>query len=140
MSIQKTDSSPWESQNAKNTVKLGLWTGAWVLTTAIVAFAPKFIWDFATIPTVIAVLSNLAIGFGMIFANIRHFNGLDEMQQKIFFNSAAITLGVAIVCGCSYASLKNVQLITFEPDISHLIILMGLTFLCVNAIGHWKYK
>lgn len=140
MNTQKAGSSAWESQNAKNTIRLSLWTGAWVLTTAITAFSPRFIWDFSTTPTIIAVLLNIAVGFGMVLAIAQQIKDSDEMQQKIFLNAAAITLGVGLVCGSSYELLEDIKLITFEPEISHLIILMGLTFGASNILGYRKYK
>ena len=63
----------------------------------------------------------------------------DEMQRKIFLDATAITLGAGIVCGCAYELLENIKLITFQPEISHLIILMGLTFPISVIAGHRRY-
>jgi len=114
----------WAVRNKKNTARLGYWTLAWVVTMAAAAFGPKLVWDFATVPTIVAVLINLAVGFGMILANRRHLQGLDEMQRKIFLDAGALTLGVGLVCGLSYELLEDIKLISFEPQISHLVILM----------------
>ena len=89
MNDLKTDSNGWAASRAKNTVRLGYWTGAWVVTMAVAAFGPKLIWDFDTVLTILAVLVNLGVGFGMIVANKRHLQGLDEMHQKIFLDAAA---------------------------------------------------
>jgi hypothetical protein len=140
MKSANTGSNNWEVGNRKNTLRLGLWTLAWVLSTALMAFGPRLIWDFATAPTLLAVLLNLAVGFGMILANRRQLRGLDEMQQKIFFEAGALTLGVGLVCGISYDILEDVKLIAFEPKIAHLVILMGLTFLVGMILGQRKYR
>lgn len=140
MNTQKAGSSSWESQNAKNAIRLSLWTGTWVLTMAIAAFAPRFIWDFSTIPTIVMVLLNVAVGFGMILATAQQIKNSDEMQQKNFLNTAAITLGVGLVFGCSYELLEDIKLIPFEPEISHLLMLMSFTFCVSNVLGHRKYK
>lgn len=137
---QKSDSGEWEASNTINTTVLGLWTGGWLLTTAIAAFGPKFLWDFDTLPTVVAAVLNLGTGFGMIMASIRQLKGQDEMQQKIFLNAAAFALGAGIVCGCSYELLEDTKLITFQPEISHLIILMALTFIISIINGHRRYR
>ena len=62
------------------------------------------------------------------------------MQQKIFLDSAALTLGVGLVCGLGYELLEDIRLISFQPEISHLGILMCLTFLAGNIAGHRKYR
>jgi len=140
--MNKSDSTTnnWEAGNKKNTTRLGMWTAAWVLSTALMAFGPQLVWDFATVPTVIAVLLNLAIGFGMILANRRQLRGQDELQQKIFLDASALTLGVGLVCGVSYDLLEDIRLISFEPSIAHLVILMSLTFLVGMIAGHRKYQ
>ena len=136
----KSGSGSWEATNTINATVHGLWTGGWLLTTALAAFGPKYLWDFDTLPTVLAALLNLGIGFGMIMATIRHIRGQDEMQQKIFLNASAFALGTGIVCGCSYDLLEGTKLIAFQPEISHLIILMALTFVVAIIIGHRSYR
>ncbi len=133
------DSNQWETTNINNTILLGFWSAGWLLTTALAAFGPKFLWNFDTLPTVLAILINLGVGFGMILMCIRNLKGQDELQQKIFFDAAAMSLGAGIVCGCSYELLEDIKLITFQPEISHLIILMGLTFGISVIAGHRRY-
>jgi len=140
MGDSNTNSGGEMERSRKNTAYLGYWTLAWLVTMAVAAFAPRFVWDYATLPTVLAVLVNLAVGFGMIMANKRHLQGLDEMQQKIFLDAGALTLGVGLVCGLSYELLEDIKLIPFEPEISHLFILMSLTFMVGMIAGHRKYR
>ena len=140
--MSKSDSgcSDWAASNKRNVVVLRYWTFAWVLSTALAVFGPKLIWDFQTTLTMLGVLLNLGVGFGMILANKRHLQGLDEMHRKIFLDAGALSLGVGLVCGLSYDLLEDVRLITFEPEISHLVILMCLTFLVGMISGHRKYR
>jgi len=107
---------------------------------AVAAFGPKIIWDFAALPTILALLVNLAVGFGMIAANKRYLQGLDELHQKIFLDAGALTLGVGLVFGISYALLEDIKLISFKPEISHLVVLMCLTFLAGMIVGHRRYQ
>jgi hypothetical protein len=76
----------------------------------------------------------------MILANRRHLQGLDEMQRKIFLDAGALTLGVGLVCGLSYELLEDIKLISFEPQISHLVILMCVSFMVGMVAGHRKYR
>jgi hypothetical protein len=140
MSNPETKTNPHYAESNKNTTRLGLWTLAWLITLAIAAFGPKLIWNFHTALTVLAVLINLAVGARMIFANKQHLQGLDEMHQKIFLDAAALTLGVGLVCGVSYELFEDIKLIQFEPSISHLVVLMSLTFLAAMIGGHRKYR
>ncbi|MDG1733958.1 MAG: hypothetical protein P8M49_01690 [Thalassotalea sp.] len=130
----------WKTRTKKNTVRLGLWTFFWVLTCAITAFAPKFIWDFNTTLTIIAVVVNILVGFGMILANRTHLRGLDEMQQKIQTEAMALSLGVGLVLGSSYELLEDIKLITYEPEISHLIIVMCISYMIGVIKGGVKYR
>lgn len=88
----------------------------------------------------ITLLVNLAVGFRMLVANREYLRGLDEMQQKILFDAMAFTLGVGLVIGLSYELLEDIKLISFEPEISHLIIVMCLTYLTAIIAGHRKYR
>jgi hypothetical protein len=139
--LTKTDrSNDWEVAKARNTARLRFWTIAWVLTLALAAFGPKFIWNFQTALTILGVLVNLGVGVRMIAANGRHLRGLDELHRKIFVDTCALTLGVGLVSGLSYELLEDVRLISFQPEIPHLVILMCLTFLVGLIAGHRKYR
>ena len=105
MSDSNSDGGDWAAKTRKSTAHVGYWTLAWLATTAVAAFGPRLVWDFATLPTVLGVLVNIVVGFGMILATRRHLRGLDEMQQKIFLDAGALTLGVGLVCGLSYELL-----------------------------------
>lgn len=140
MTSAKDAPDNWERKNVKNTAKLLYWNIAWVVSLAIAVFGPKLIWEFATLPTVAGLLFNLGIGFGMIMANKRYLQGLDEMQQKIFLEASAITLGVGLVCGVNYELLEDVKLIPFQPEISHLVMLMSFTFMVALINGRRRYQ
>ncbi len=140
MNSMKTDSGDWEAGRTRDTVRMGYWSAAWVATTALAAFGPKILWDFQTALTIAAVLVNLAVGFGMVAATRRYLKGQDELQRKIFLDAGALTLGVGLVCGLSYELLEDVRLIAYEPAISHLVILMSLTFIVGMIVGHRRYR
>ncbi|TPH19268.1 hypothetical protein [Litorilituus lipolyticus] len=126
--------------NQKNTKKLMFWTAAWVISMAIAAFAPRFIWDFNTTLTIIGVLLNIAAGLGMLLANRQYLIDLDEMQRKIMLEAMGLTLGVGLVFGLSYELFEDIKLINSEPEISHVVIVMAITYLIANIKGHRKYQ
>ena len=140
MSKPGTHSKSWATDHARNVVRLRYWTVAWLVTTAVAAFGRRLIWNFDTLLTILGVLANLGVGFGMILATKRHLSGLDEMHQKIFLDAGVLSLGVGLVCGLSYELWEDINLISFEPEISHLVILMCLTFVAGMIAGHRKYR
>ncbi|MBT7586734.1 MAG: hypothetical protein HN558_14545 [Gemmatimonadetes bacterium] len=123
----------------RNTLRLGYCTGAWLVTTALATFGPQFIWHDNTLLTASAILINLAIGLATILANKHHLQSLDEMQQKIQLEAMALSLGVGFVCGLSYSLLDQSNLMAADAEISHLILLMGLTYLAGTVIGNRRY-
>jgi hypothetical protein len=86
------------------------------------------------------VLINLGIGFGMIWTNKRHLQGLDEMQQRIHLEAMALTLGIALVVGLSYSVLDIANVITFNAEISHLVFVMGFTYMAAIVTGTRRYR
>lgn len=130
----------YKERNCDNTRNLKNWTVLWVVSMAVAAFSPKYIWEFNSILTILAVVVNLALGFGMLIANRRYLRGLDEMQQRIMFDAMGLTLGVGLVVGLSYELLEDIKLISFQPEIAHLVIIMCLTYLVGIIAGHRKFQ
>ena len=107
MNNANASSNSWAANNKSNPIRLAFWTFTWVASMAVAAFGPRLLWDYATVPTVIGILVNLAFGFGMIMANWRYLRGLDELHRKIFLDASALTLGVGLVCGLAYEQLEE---------------------------------
>jgi len=140
MNKLKTDSNDWNARIKKNTIRLGYWTGAWLVTMAVAVFGPLLAWQSNELLTILAIAINLGIGFGMIMANKHHLRGLDEMHQKIQLEAMALSLGVGLVVGLSYSTMDVTNLIAFDADISHLVILVGLTYGVGVFAGLRKYQ
>lgn len=138
--MNKTNLTRWDSEVKKNTNRIYYWTFGWVLSIWLLGIGPQIIWNFNSSATVFAALLNLAIGIGMIKANVRFLKGQDEMQQRIFLEAAALTLGVTVVCTGSYQTWQDIKLISFEPQVWHLMCVMGLTFMVGTAVATRKYK
>ena len=140
MNDTKPDGGGWHSNVRRQTVKLAYWTLAWLITMAIATFGPQFLWAADGPLTLIAIVINLLIGFGMIWANKEHLKSLDELQQRIHLEAMGITLGVGLVVGLAYSNLDVSNVIRADAEISHLVILMGLTYLAGVFIGTRKYQ
>lgn len=140
MTKHSTDSKSWESTVIKHTAQLAGWTISWVLTTALVAFGPKFIWDFNPTLSILALVLNVVIGIFMILANRKHLKSLDELMQKIQLNAMAIALGVGLVFGIAYDLMEDIKLITFEPEISHLVMVMAFAYMISVVVSNRNYK
>lgn len=136
----KTDSSNWAARSKKNTMRLGYWTGTWLVTMAAATFGPLLVWQSNHLLTTLAIFLNLVAGFGMIVANKLHLRGLDEMHQKIQLEAMALSLGVGLVVGLGYSMMDVTNLITFDAEISHLVILVGLTYGAGVFVGLRKYR
>ena len=140
MTKHEDEQSSYQIKNCVNTIKLRNWTLAWVISMAIASFAPRVIWDFNTALTIIAVLVNLGIGLKMLVVNRDYLRGLDEMQQKIMLEAMALALGVGLVVGLCYELLEDIKLITYQPEIPHVVFLMVITYLVAILLGNRKYQ
>lgn len=127
------------TQTRSNTRNLALWTFMWLITLALASFGPKFFWNGTVLMTVFVVILNAGFGIGMILANRRFINGLDELQKKIQLESMAIALGVAVVGGLSYSLLDVTNLIPGDAEISLICILISLSYLGGIWFGQKRY-
>ena len=134
------DTSSFAARNRRSTVRLGAWTFAWLVTMAMVAFGPVFLWDKDPMITGVFIVINLGVGAGMIVANIRHVQDMDELQKQIQLEGMGISLGVGLIVGLSYSMLDITDLITWDAEISHLVLVQGLTYLSAILVGTWRYK
>lgn len=137
--MQKTKKD-WNHKNKKNTINLAFWTISWTASMALSTFGRMFIWHDNKTLSIAAILINLLLGIGMILANIRFIKGLDELQQKIQLEAMSIALGVGVIGGLFYSQLDQANIITSNAEISHLVILIALTYMVGIFIGRVRYK
>ncbi|TKB46749.1 hypothetical protein [Thalassotalea mangrovi] len=130
-----TPSSSWQNRNKKRTRNLALWTLAWVLTMALATLGPALLWQEDKLFSMLAIGLNVLLGFGMIYANVIHLRGLDEMQQKVQLQSMGITLGIGMVLGFAYSNLDIANVIATDAEISHLMMIMAITYMISLVIG-----
>lgn len=140
MDRSNTNPGDWSSRTRKTTIQLAFWTGGWVLTIAAAAFGPEFLWGSNDLINILVILLNLAIGAGMIIANVKHLMVVDEMMQKVQLEAMGISLGVAIVGGIGYSMLDATNVIPYDAEIGFLIMLIGVTYLISVFVNIRRYK
>ena len=140
MNDVKHNETTCTQHNNINTRQLVLWTLAWLASTALLRFGAEYIWDYQPAYSISALVTHLALGFAMIVANVKHLSKLDELQRKITMDAMGITLGVGLIAGIAYEQLEDIKLISFEPEISHLIMLMSFTYIITIFVGNRKYQ
>ncbi len=136
----KEKKEPRAKLERKNILNLAFWTGAWVITMAISTYGSIYIWESNALLSVLAISLNFVVGIGMIFSNIRHLNSLDELQRKIQLEAMGIALGLAVVGGLAYSSLDQTNIIGYNAEISHLVILIGISYMAAILIGNSRYR
>ena len=99
------ENQDWSTRVKKNTINLALWTGAWTSSMALATFGPMVIWQGNDALTITGIIINILLGVGMILANIRNLNGMDDLQKKIHLEAMALALGVGVIGGLSYSLL-----------------------------------
>lgn len=134
------ENQDWTTRTKKNTTNLAVWTTAWTLSMALATFGPKFIWAENLALTVISIGMNILFGVGMILANKRYLDGLDELQRKLQLDAMALALGVGVVGGLAYSLLDTTNVIGQDAEIGLLVILISLTYLITLVIGLKRYK
>jgi len=123
-----------------HTKSLALWTGLWLVTTAIASFGPTLAWNGNVLLTGIAIAISVATGWLMVKANIKHVLAQDEMQQRIALEAMGLTLGMTLIAGIGYSLLDTSNLIHNDAEISVLVIFMGLAYLANLLLAQRRYS
>ena len=140
MNQLRAPESGYESRIRANVIRLFRWCGAWAGTCALLAFGPRFLWNKALVFTLLAIGLNICVGVGAIVANKKYLEELDDLQRKVHLNSLAITVGVAMIVAVPYSVMDSYHVIPFHADISHLVVLMSLTYAASNLYGTRRYR
>lgn len=130
----------WDTEVKLNTRNLQFWTILWVVSMAIATFGPIFFWAGNTTLNILGIGINLGLGIGMILANRKFINSLDELQKKIQLDAMGIALGVGVVGGLSYSLLDQTNVIARDAEIGFIVMLMSLTYAIGTLIGQKRYK
>ena len=140
MSTNPPDADAWASRMIRNTVGLAAWTAAWGASVALAGFGPEILWNEEPTPTVIAIAVSVLIGVGMLFANKRNLEAMDELQRTIQLQAMAWTLGAGLVGGIAWTMFARHDLIGFEAEIGHLVAFMGVVYMVGTIVGFLRYR
>jgi hypothetical protein len=130
----------YELRVRASVLRLFRWCGAWLGATALMTLGPRFLWNRSLGLTLLALALDVAVGFGVVLANKKYLDELDELQRKVQLNSFAITVGVAMITGIPVSVMSSYHVIPFHVDISHLLVLMAFTFSASNLYGTRRYR
>ena len=140
MHTRSPGTEAWASRMMRTTMGLAAWTVAWTASVALAAFGPVVFWDEQAFPTVVSIVFSVLVGVGMLIANKRNLQAMDELQRAIQLQTMAWTLGAGLVGGCAWALFARYDLIGFDAEISHLIVFMGLVYLVGSVAGALRYR
>jgi hypothetical protein len=132
--------SRFESRIRRSTRRIALWTGAWLLALALLAFGPRFLWTGQLGFTLVAAAVNLATGIGVVLAMLHHLRDLDDLHRKVLLEAMGIALGVAVFVSLPYTLLEGHDAAPFDADSAHLVVLMSLTFMASVIAGLRRYR
>jgi hypothetical protein len=130
----------YKSRLRTNTLQLFRWTGAWLVTLALMTFGPKFLWNRGLVLTLLALALNVGVGIGMIASNKKFIMEQDELQRAIMLNAMGITLGIGLIAGIPFSVMSAYHVIPFKADSGYLLMLMSLAYVACIAYGHSRYK
>jgi len=140
MNQLKNSGNGYQSRTRTNVVRLALWNGAWVGACALMAFGPKVLWDRALLLTLLAVALNVGVGVGMLLANKKYVQELDELQRKVYLHALATTVGVGLIASVPISVMAGYRVIPFKADMAYLEMLMALTFVVAMLYGTRRYR
>ena len=90
--------------------------------------------------TYLATVVNIIMGAAMIWANKRHLDHQDELQRKVQLEAMSLALGISVVLGLAATSLTQNSLLGFDFEISHLMMVLGVTYIVALLLGMRKYQ
>lgn len=140
MATHTPDSNAWESRTTRSTLGLAAWTLAWVASLALASFGPEALWNGAPPATLAAIGVNVAIGIGMLLAYKRYLQTTDELQREIQLHAMAWSLGAGLVGGMAWTLFTRLDAVTFDAEIAHLTIFMGLVYVVAVVAGTLRYR
>ena len=140
MNTPSTGTDAWAARMVRNTAGLAAWTAAWVASLALAAFGPVALWNGEPALTLLAIAFNVLVGVGMLIANMRNLQAMDELQRTLQLQAMAWTLGAGLVGGLAWTLFDRHDLVPFEAEIAHLVVFMGLVYLAGTFAGLRRYR
>ncbi|HEY6608476.1 MAG TPA: hypothetical protein VI277_04695 [Candidatus Limnocylindria bacterium] len=140
MATHPPDSGAWAARQIRNTGGLVAWTSAWVASLALASFGPDVLWDDQIAISLLAIAINVVLGVGMLLANKRFLQSLDELQRTIQLQAMAWSLGAGLVGSLAWTLFARLDLVAFEAGLAHLIAFMALVYMAGCVAGLLRYR
>jgi hypothetical protein len=140
MTQSKPQVNGYHSRIQTSILRLFGWAATWVGSCALMKFGPEFLWNRASVLTLLAIGLNVCVGVGLILVHKRYIAELDELQRKIYLNALAITVGVVLIVVVPYSVMEKYGVMSFHANVPHLLTLMAVTFCVSLAYGSWRYR
>ncbi len=139
MTKQTTNSDSFPVRTKKNHARIMLWIFAWVGTFVAADKAELYEWYTSDSLSLLAIVVNAAIGLGVIVTYMRFLKELDEMQQRIQLVALALAMGIGLVGSFSYSLMVTAGFVA-DPEISVIIMLLGVTYSIALIVGQVRYR
>ena len=140
LTTHSREAEAWAGRQLRNTLGLAAWTAAWVASLGLAAFGPTVLWNHQVAPSLVAIAFNIAVGIGMLLANKRYLQALDELQRAIQLQAMAWSLGAGLVGSLAWTLFARLDLVGFEAGLSHLVAFMALVYVAGCVIGLLRYR
>ena len=125
MSAHPHETGAWASRMTRNTLGLAAWTALGRERGPRRVRAGN-LWNNQPAPTLVAIAFSVLVGVGMLFANERNLQELDELQRTIQLEAMAWSLGAGLVGGVAWTLFARRDPVGFEAEISHLVVFMSV--------------
>lgn len=125
----------------KATIRLAIWTLAWVSTLGVAMSGPGDWWDSKQVSWA-AIAVNLVVGVGWIVAYSRLLRAVDELERKILQDALMVAFGVGWIVGFTFVVVDAADLITADANdaTSLLAVLIGAAYMVTFAVGKIRYR
>ncbi|WP_111977113.1 hypothetical protein [Algibacillus agarilyticus] len=129
----------YTQRNTSNSKSVLIWSFLWGLSLIIAGLAVALWWPNNTTVLVISIILHLSFAVGALKAHLLWLKGLDELQQKIQFQSMAFTLGLTWIALLLMLLLNMANVIEVSMfHISLLTVGMAVSSAVGNFIGMRK--
>ena len=113
----------------------------WGLVGLGIVFVSSWLFQFATLSSALRILlalSPLIPGGLFLFYLVKGIRGLDELQQRIYTETATLTFIITILMTFVFGSLQRAGIyIAKWDDIGNT---MMFVWVCIYLVNDWRYR